>query len=141
MGKLSHTVSAIYEAFGKGDVPAILSHLSNDVQWEDWIDNSAQKAGVPWLKKRQGKNEVPEFFKTVGEMQFKKFEVLSLMEGEDQVAAEIVLDADIPANGSQLMDEEVHLWKFNEEGKVIRMRHYADTAKHIKASQVAPAIT
>ena len=28
------TVQKIYEAFGKGDVPAILGHLSDDADWE-----------------------------------------------------------------------------------------------------------
>lgn len=41
------TVSAIYAAFGKGDIPGIIQHLSDNVQWESWADNSAQKAGVP----------------------------------------------------------------------------------------------
>ena len=36
------TVSAIYEAFGRGDVGAIMERLADDVRWEDWPDNSAQ---------------------------------------------------------------------------------------------------
>ena len=42
------TVQKIYEAFGKGDVPAILAVLADDVEWESWEDNSSVKAGVPW---------------------------------------------------------------------------------------------
>ena len=30
-------------------------------------------------------------------------------------------------------DEEVHLWTFNDAGKVTRLRHYTDTAKQIAA--------
>jgi ketosteroid isomerase-like protein len=29
----------------------------------------------------------------------------------------------------------MHLWTFNEDGKVRRLRHYTDTAKHIAAVQ------
>jgi len=32
-------------------------------------------------------------------------------------------------------DEELHLWGFDSEGKVNRMRHYVDTAKHIAAER------
>ena len=40
------TVQGIYEAFGKGDVPAILDVLADDVEWEAWEDNSAVNAGA-----------------------------------------------------------------------------------------------
>ena len=43
------TVQLIYEAFGKGDIPAILDVIAEDVEWEAWDDNSAVKAGVPWM--------------------------------------------------------------------------------------------
>jgi ketosteroid isomerase-like protein len=28
----------------------------------------------------------------------------------------------------------MHLWTFNDAGKVTRLRHYTDTAKHLKAA-------
>lgn len=136
MSDLLTTVSAIYEAFGRGDVPAILAHLADDARWEEWPDNSAQKAGVPWMLSRQGKAGALEFFQAVGgNLAIKEFQVLSLMAGGNQVAAEIIIEADVPPSGGRFRDEEIHLWNFNDEGKVIRFRHYADTAKHIAAVQ------
>ncbi len=41
------TIQGIYEAFGKGDVPAILEVLDERVEWEAWENNSAVNAGVP----------------------------------------------------------------------------------------------
>ena len=32
-------VQAIYEAFGAGDGAGFLSHLADDVKWEQWPDN------------------------------------------------------------------------------------------------------
>ena len=130
------TVQAIYEAFGKGDIPTILSHLADDVKWESWENNSAQKAGVPWLKPRKDKDGVLAFFQIVGTMEFRDFRVLSLMEGGNQVAAELVLDARISDTGQILRDEEMHLWTFNEQGKVSRLRHYLDTHKHMIAAGI-----
>ncbi|MDQ4120408.1 MAG: nuclear transport factor 2 family protein [Acidobacteriota bacterium] len=129
------TVAAIYEEFGKGDIPAILENLSDDVAWESWADNTAQKVDVPWLKARNGKNGVLEFFQVVSSFQFKNFQVLSLMAGGNQVAAELVVEAEIPATGGNFRDEEIHLWTFDENGRVIRFRHYIDTAKHIAAAE------
>ncbi len=130
-------VRQIYAAFGQGDIPAIINHLDDNVQWESWADNTAQKAGVPWLKAQKGKEGVMAFFQCVGSMlQIKDFQILNIMEGGNQVAAEVRIEAEVPSTGEHLRDEELHLWTFNEAGKVTRMRHYADTAKHMKAAGV-----
>lgn len=128
------TVGKIYEAFGRGDVPAILDCMADNVQWEAWADNSAQKQGVPWLQARQGKDGVIAFFQVLRGMSVKDFQVLSLMVGGNQVAAEIIIEVEIPETGAHFRDEELHLWTLNEVGKVTRMRHYNDTAKHIAAA-------
>lgn len=129
------TISAIYEAFGKGDVPTILGYLADDVRWEEWADNTAQKAGVPWLQARWGKAGALAFFQALGELRVLDFSVLSLMVGGNQVAAEIEIEFESPATGRRLRDQEIHLWTLNADGKVIRLRHYADTAKHIATAQ------
>lgn len=131
------TIHIIYEAFGKGDIPTMLDQLADDVQWEVWADNSAQKAGVPWFQAQSGKNGVMAFFQTIGDptkFQLKDFQVLSILDGGNQIAAEIIIEADIPSIGGHFRDEEMHLWTFNDMGKVTRLRHYADTYKHIKAA-------
>lgn len=125
------TVKQIYADFGRGDIPAILDKLSEDIRWEAWADNRAQVAGVPWLQARRGKEGAAEFFRLVAQFQIHEFKVLSIMAGEHQVAAEFVIEATAPGTGKRYRDEEMHLWTFNESGKVIRLRHYTDTAKHI----------
>jgi uncharacterized protein len=126
-------VAQIYEAFGRGDVPTLLEYLADDVAWDAWADNSAQRAGVPWLMARYGKASVVEFFGVVGQFQFHEFAVLSIFGSGNQVAAEILIDATVP-EGRRLRDEELHLWTFNDSGRVVRFRHYVDTAKHIAAA-------
>ena len=109
--------------------------MADDVQWEQWADNSAQRAGVPWLVARQGKTGVLEFFQVLGGMSIKDFQVLSMMAGGNQVAVEFVIEVDLPNTGGHYRDEEMHLWTFNDAGQVSRLRHYTDTAKHIAAAQ------
>lgn len=133
--KFTPIVQQIYDAFGQGDIPSILDKMDDNVAWEKWHDNHGQKAGVPWLKEGLGKEGVVAFFQTIGSMmRFKDFQVLSLMEGDTQVAAEILIEVDIPSTGGYFKEEEIHLWTFNEAGKVVRFRHYADTMKHAKAA-------
>lgn len=125
------TVSEIYAAFGKGDIPGILSHLADDVRWEEFADNSAAKAGVPWLLPRKGKGGAGEFFQALGQhLKITEFQVLDVTASDRQVAAEIVVAAE-SKDGKLYRDEEMHLWSFDAKGKVTRFRHYVDTAKHI----------
>jgi ketosteroid isomerase-like protein len=37
------TVQALYDAFGRGDIPAILDMLADDIQW----DQEAPSYGIP----------------------------------------------------------------------------------------------
>jgi ketosteroid isomerase-like protein len=128
------TVKAIYAAFGQSNVPAILERLAEDVHWEQWEDSFAQRADVPWLRPRTGREAVPEFFSIVGSSEISEFAVRDLMASRNQVVAEVVIDAALP-DGGRYRDEELHLWTFNDEGKITSMRHYTDTAKHIAASR------
>jgi ketosteroid isomerase-like protein len=43
-----------------------------------------------------------------------------------------VIETDVPGGG-HYRDEEIHLWTFDDVGKVTGLRHYTDTAKHIAA--------
>jgi ketosteroid isomerase-like protein len=49
---------------------------------------------------------------------------------------EAVGRGDIPG-GEPYRDEEIHLWDFNDEGLITRLRHYTDTAKQMRAAGVA----
>jgi ketosteroid isomerase-like protein len=130
------TVQGIYEAFGEGDVPAILAVLADDVEWEAWEDNSAVKAGLPWMVPRHGKQDVAHFFEAIGQMEVLDLQIGNMMEGSNEVAVTFVFEANLPTfGGGHYRDEEMHLWTFNEDGRVVRLRHYTDTAKHIAAGK------
>lgn len=136
MASLLESVQEIYAAFGRGDVPTILAALDEHVAWEVWDDNSAANAGVPWMQPRQGRDGAAEFFAVLaGTLRIREFRVLSIMAGPSSVAAELRLEAEVIATGVVYRDEEMHLWSFDEAGKVTRLRHYLDTAKHIAAAQ------
>jgi uncharacterized protein len=122
------TTVAIYEAFGRGDVPAILDVLAEDVQWEQWGDVSNREQ-IAWLVPGQGRDHAARFFETAGALTIHEFSVLDVIGSGRQVVVEVLIDAELPSGG-RYRDEELHLWTFDEQGKVARMRHYVDTAKH-----------
>jgi uncharacterized protein len=127
------TVADIYAAFGRGDVAAIVERLADDVAWDDdWPDNFAQRAGVPHLVPRRGPSEVEHFFALLGSLTVLDFAVLDIIGDGRQVVAEIRAGFALPGGG-RFTDEELHLWTFDDAGRVRRFRHYCDTAKHIAA--------
>jgi ketosteroid isomerase-like protein len=129
------TVQAIYEDFNKGNIAGILDRLADNVEWEKWKDNYAQKADIPYLRFQTGRQGVTDFFAAVEDLGITGIEVLSMMEGGNQVAVEIYLES------AKFNDEEIHLFTFDDEGKITRFRHYLDTAKQIAANEKSQAST
>lgn len=121
------TAQAIYEAFGRGDIPALMNHISDDIDWEPELTNR----GVPWLNPGRGKEHVLKFFGAVGGgMDMKSFEVRNMLAGGNQVAVIVRLSATVRATGKPLDDTECHVWTFGADGKAIAMRHFVDTTSH-----------
>lgn len=126
------TVQSIYEAFGRGDIDAILSHLSDDVLWE----YDKPESDIPWLEQRHGRAEVPRFFEALGALEFHKFQPKTLLESENKVVALNDVSFTVKATGRKVDEEdEVHIWHFDQSGKVIRFCHKTDTRQHWLALQ------
>lgn len=124
------SVEAIYAAFGRGDVPAILEHLADDVDWEyGQAENS-----VPWLQRRRGRAAVAQFFAALSALDFHKFVPKALIEGPGLVVALVDVEATVKQTGLRIAEEdETHIWRFDDRGRVVRFRHAADTAQHVAA--------
>ena len=134
MSKTVETVKDIYQAFGQGDIPAILATLSPQVRWEDWPDFSPQRAGVSWLRAIEGREHVASSFAELGKLEFHEFKVNDVFGDERRVVALLSVDISVKATGRRLRDEELHLWNFDAQGRVQSFRHYLDTARHIHAA-------
>jgi uncharacterized protein len=129
MSRNTDAVKAIYESFGKGDVPAILARLSPDVAWEhDW---GAER----WFVQRQGRDAVPDFFATLADFEFVRFEPYAFLEGDGMVAVPVRLELVYKANGKRIRDLEMHLWTFGADGRVSGFRHFVDTHQWAQATR------
>lgn len=125
------TVGRIYEAFGRGDVPAILELVSPEVEWEFGTPDH----GIPWLRRGRGRGAVEAFFAAVGaELEIRSFEPLAILADGPWVVGLIRLEAVVKRTGKVVREEcEAHVWRFDERGRVAAMRHAADTASHLAA--------
>ena len=131
MSQNTDTVQAIYQAFGSGDVAAILARLAPNVEWEhDWGGKQ-----LKWYKSRSGRESVAGFFKDIADFEFNRFEPVAFLEGSNMVAVPIHLDVVLKANRRRIKDLEVHLWTFGGDGLVTRMRHVVDTWQFAEALQ------
>jgi uncharacterized protein len=117
-------VKAMYEAFARGDVPAILERLSRDVEWE----YGSAVTTVPWLQPRRGRAGAEAFFASLGELDIERFEPTTLFENGPLVVALCDFEATVKATGRRISEvEEVHIWKFDAQGLATGFRHRVDT--------------
>ena len=127
-------VQSIYEAFGRGDIPAILEKLSDNIDWE--YAYRAAPHPVPWLQPRAGKAGVAQFFQSLDALEFNQFTPKVLLEGTDLVVALIDLQVKVKQTGRPIVEQdEAHIWHFDSAGKVVRFRQCADTYQHMRAYQ------
>ncbi|MEZ5236222.1 MAG: nuclear transport factor 2 family protein [Acidimicrobiia bacterium] len=125
------TVAQIYEAFGRGDVGAILEHLDDDVRWEQ----GTRDTGLAYLKERRGKHEAAQFFADLAaNLELTRFEPEALCDGGDVVAVPVLHAGRIVGGGEVPPTQEVHLWRFGADGRVVGFQHVFDLAVHERAA-------
>jgi len=126
------TVQHIYAAFGRGDIPAILACLAEDVDWEYGTFPNP----VPWLQHRSGRAQVPGFFEALAAVDFHVFQPLKVLGDADCAIGLVHLEATVKATGKRVVEPgEIHIFHFNDQGQVQRFRHAADTWQHAMALQ------
>ncbi len=121
------TIVAIYEAFGRGDVGAILDALTDDIDWA--ADTSSTAA--PWYGVRRGKQEVGSFFEAFGSsMDVEEFTPLTYATNDDSVLAVVRCRAKSRATGKSIDMNLHHYFRFTGE-KVSYYRGTEDTAQTV----------
>ena len=117
------TTQLIYEAFGRGDVEAILDQLTDD------IDFAVEPQGTaPWEGLRKGKAEVADFFaKLAANVEVNDFTPLSTTANDTDVMVVIRYAVRAPATGKTASMELHHWWRFRD-GKACFVRGTEDTA-------------
>jgi ketosteroid isomerase-like protein len=119
------TVQMIYDAFGRGDVQAILDQLTDDVDFASEPDQDI----APWHGRYSGKAEVPRFFQALAEtIEVTEFNPLAFATSDSDVMAVIRFGFTVNRNGRSGAMDLHHWWRFRD-GKVYFYRGTEDTAK------------
>ena len=127
------TARRVYEAFGRGDVQAILDWVTDDVDWS----TDAAIPSAPWYGPRRGKDEVVRFFAAVGGTgPVTEFTPLAYAGNEDgDVMVFLRYAFTVTATGKHVEMNMHHYWKFRD-GKACYVRSSEDTAQ--VAAALAP---
>jgi ketosteroid isomerase-like protein len=119
------TIQAVYEAFGRGDVAAIVEAVTDDV---DWASEGAS-SNAPWYGEHRGKDAVGRFFQEFGTtMSVQAFEPLAFGANDTDVFAVVQFKA-TPLAGGPTAEMRLHHWFRFEDGKIAYYRGSEDTAQ------------
>ena len=127
------TIQDVYAAFTRGDVPFILESLSDELKDFSVISDGPTK--VPWHQHGRGKASAVTFFETLGKTaDFQVFEPRDYAASGDHVYVTLHMEAIVRATGKPLvLDEVMHHWTFDRDGKIVRWRATEDTAQSARA--------
>ena len=129
-------VACIYDAFARGDIPAILNCL--DPQAELIFEGSG---AIPWAGNRHGQDEWLAFFQAVGanldEVVFADTMKPFAVQG-DHVVFSGRYAARVKATGKRIDSPLVHLWTLRN-GKVVRCVELTNTVVEAAACATGAA--
>ena len=120
-----NTIKAIYGAFGRADVAAILDVVTDDVDWATEGDTGA----ALWYGRRIGKDQVARFFEELGStVEVSEFTPLSFAANDnDEVLTLARFAVRSRQTGRDATMNLHHYWRLRD-GKVEYYRGSEDTA-------------
>ena len=122
---ITKTIMSVYEAFGRGDVAAILDAVTSDVDWAA----EADPAVAPWHGVRHGQEAVGTFFADFGStMEVEEFTPVSFAANDTDVLTVVRFRARSRSSGKTAEMNLHHYFKFRD-GKIAYYRGSEDSAQ------------
>ncbi|MFS8977569.1 nuclear transport factor 2 family protein [Cupriavidus necator] len=123
MANALSVVKAAYEAFGRGDIAAILDLVADNGDWE-----MLGPPAIPYTGQRNNKDDVARFFAEVGEADdIQLFEPREFIEAGEHVTVLGFERFMARAEGKLVETEWIHVFTV-QGGKITRWRGCYDTA-------------
>jgi ketosteroid isomerase-like protein len=120
----TQTAKDAYAAFGRGDIPAVIAVMADDIEWvfpgpTDVIPNAGTF---------RGREAVGAWFGTLNAtVEFQVFEPREFIAQGDKLVALVYIENTVRSTGGKQAVHEAHLWTFRD-GKVASFQVYTDTA-------------
>jgi ketosteroid isomerase-like protein len=119
-------VRNLYDAFGRGDVPAVLGAMSPTIHWHEAESNPYWPSGEALVGPDAVLNNL--FMKLGAEWDGFSVHTRSFHNAGSSVIVEARYSGTYKANGRNMGAQVCHVWDV-EDGKVTRFQQYVDTAK------------
>jgi uncharacterized protein len=117
-----------YEAFGRGDIPALLEFVAADVEW---IQQGP--SAIPFSGTRHGHEGVVEYFSLLDEnLDFEQFEPREFVAQDDTVVVVGFERSVMKSTGRPLEHEWAHVYTLRD-GKIAKFRAFEDTGAYVGA--------
>lgn len=119
------TIKIAYDAFGRGDIAAVLDMVDDNVDWSTETTSTV----APWFGRRQGKAAVARLFDEFGSvMEVEEFTPITFAANDSEVLTVVGFRARSRATGRTLVMNEHHHFVLNN-GKISYFRGTEDTAQ------------
>jgi uncharacterized protein len=117
-------VTAVYEAFGAGDLPGVLAHFDPAIEWRLAEGHPYSPAGEAWI----GHDAVVErfFARAAADWDGFRVDVTDLHEAGDTVVAQLRYSGTFRANRRALDAQGCHVWTLRD-GRIMAFQQYVDT--------------
>lgn len=120
-------IDNVYKAFATGDMPTVLGSMHLDIVWNEAESNSLAD-GNPYIGPDAILNGV--FVRLGANHEYFNLKDVQLHNMSDNmVFATLRYDAKVITTGKTYNAQAAHLWKLNDDGKIMSFQQYVDTKK------------
>lgn len=119
-------LKSLYDAFGRGDIPAVLDAMSPDIRWHQAESNPYNPSGQAWLGPDAVLNNL--FMRLGSEWDGFTVHTRQFHGAGDSVVVEARYTGTYKPTARSMDTQVCHVWDV-KGGKITRFQQYLDTAK------------
>ncbi len=120
-------IDNLYKAFSKGDVPAVLGLMDENIVWYE-AEGNALADGNPYKGPQAVLKGV--FTRVIEGNEYFNLKDIQLHDmSNNQVLSTLRYDGKVKETGKTYNAQAAHLWTLNNDGKIIAFQQYVDTNK------------
>lgn len=127
---MSDNVAVVREFFAaleRGDLLSAIEFVGEEVDWQSPVTRTHPE-DIPWSRIRRTRREVTEFFKELGQkVKPEGFKLLQITDQDDRVVVEGQNKGTVHKTRQTYEHDWVMIFSVRES-KIVRFRHYYDTA-------------